>query len=82
MPKSRKYMSKKSEKKSSSVVAIGRTFELKKIAAHMAAAALLTVVSTHLAAVTLSGNIDGGLSTGHLVRRFGWWCGLGRSVLY
>ena len=64
-------MSKKSEKKSSSVVAIGRTFELKKITAHMAAAALLTVVSTSLAALTLSGNIDGKLNTGHLVQGLG-----------
>lgn len=64
-------MSKKSEKKSSSVVAIGRTFELKKIVAHMTAAALLTVVSTHLAAATWTEDLDGGLNTGHIVQGLG-----------
>ena len=60
-------MSVKCGKKLSPIVVIGRCFELKKIAAHMTAAALLTVVSTQLAAQTLSGNLDGRLSTGYLV---------------
>jgi len=64
-------MSKKSGKKMSSIVVTGRTFELKKIVAHMAAAALLTVASTHLAAQALSsdvsGDLDGNLGAGYLI---------------
>lgn len=55
---------KKTAKNVSSVVAIDHAFKLKKVAAHMAAAALLSVVATQATAqVTLatglSGNLDG-----------------------
>ena len=38
-----------------------------KITAHMAAAALLTVVSTSRVATPLVGDIDGNLSSGYLI---------------
>jgi hypothetical protein len=74
VPKSRKYMSKKSEKKSSSVVAVGRTFELKKITELMLASAILSVAAVSAHAQTANaelvesntsfGSLNGALSTG------------------
>jgi len=68
-------MSKKSEKKSSSVVAVGRTFELKKITELMLASAILSVAAVSAHAQTanavqvesdgsFNGLINGALSSG------------------
>jgi hypothetical protein len=50
---------------------------LKKITAHMVAAALLIVVSTSLVATPLVGDIDGNLSTGYLIGGAGSGGGVG-----